>query len=136
MGCLLSYLYWIVTKFTGDYKESFLWYKPLLGILDGNIEGLLNYPLWFLVCLYGSLLIYAVSQKYLQRFVLAQQFAIYAVIGCIGAIISSVVHLPWGLRYFIGITIVHLYRRIPKKGSAISWGNWLELGSVFSVSYQ
>ncbi|CAN7591835.1 acyltransferase family protein [Rossellomorea sp. LjRoot5] len=97
IGCLLSYLYWIATKFTGDFKESFLWYKPLVGILEGNIEGLLNYPLWFLVCLYGSLLMYAASQKYLQRFALAQQFAIYAVIGWGGAVIGSVVHLPWGL---------------------------------------
>ncbi|WP_082197550.1 acyltransferase family protein [Rossellomorea vietnamensis] len=97
MGCFLSYSYWIVTKFTGDFKESFLWYKPLVGVLEGNIEGLLNYPLWFLVALYGALLMYATSQKYLQRFGLAQQFAIYAVIGWIGAVIGSVVHLPWGL---------------------------------------
>jgi fucose 4-O-acetylase-like acetyltransferase len=97
MGCLISYVYWLITKFTGDYKESFVWYEPLLGIFKGNIEGILNYPLWFLVCLYGSLLIFAISQKYLQHFEIRLQFIFYACLGWAGSVIGSEFHLLWGL---------------------------------------
>jgi fucose 4-O-acetylase-like acetyltransferase len=97
IGCLISYVYWLITKFTGDYKESFVWYEPLIGIIKGNIEGILNYPLWFLVCLYGSLLMFAFSQKYLQHVKLWLQFIIYAFLGWVGSVIGSEFHLLWGL---------------------------------------
>jgi hypothetical protein len=69
--------YWILTNLLGQYKEEFTWYTPLVGMLNGNYEYLINFPLWFLVCLFCAQLIFCILYKYLRDFSLGIQLLVF-----------------------------------------------------------
>ncbi|ASI80506.1 acyltransferase family protein [Bacillus pacificus] len=96
-ACSFFYLIWLIRQNIGTSDDVY-WYEPLLGIFYGNGEQLyVNIPLWFLVCLFCSEIIFIFTMKYLQKSHTLLQMAFYLSIGVLGFIISRYIHLPWGL---------------------------------------
>ncbi|QNF30785.1 acyltransferase family protein [Metabacillus elymi] len=71
--------------------------NQLFGILYGNGEWLVNIPVWFLVCLFCSQVVFCFTYKHIQRFNIFFQTLFYLLLGIIGFIISKIIYLPWGL---------------------------------------
>ncbi|MBP1949031.1 acyltransferase family protein [Virgibacillus litoralis] len=97
-ACLLSYIYWVTASQIG-FKEKIIWYEPLLGSLNGNVGQLINFPLWYLTCLFSAQLLFCLTQRVLTRYKcsLSAQVGVYFILGLIGYLISKLVFLPWGL---------------------------------------
>lgn len=98
-ACLLAYIYWFVTNNVGQYKDGAAWYTPLIGFLNGNLGYLLNYnyPIWFLVCLFCSVLLFCLFLRLVNGFSIYTQIILFLLIGVLGYLISKMIYLPWGL---------------------------------------
>ncbi len=98
-ACLLSYIYWLTTSHVGHYKEGIIWFEPLLGFLNGNVGHLINFPLWYLTCLFSAQILFCLTQRLLTRYKLRLSFQVgfYLVLGLTGYLISKIAYLPWGL---------------------------------------
>ncbi|EOO64763.1 acyltransferase family protein [Bacillus cereus] len=96
-ACIVFYVIWLLRQNLWT-NNAIYWYEPILGIFYGNGEQLyVNTPLWFLVCLFCSELIFLSIMKYIQNYSSVLQIICFFSIGIIGFIISQHIHLPWGL---------------------------------------
>jgi fucose 4-O-acetylase-like acetyltransferase len=97
---LLFYLLWIIYCIYKKFEYGFIWFKPLVGIFYGNgIDNWLgmNTPLWFLVCLFSTQILFGLIYKKIQNFSFLSQMLIFFIIGLIGVKVSKVLFLPWGI---------------------------------------
>jgi acyltransferase len=84
-------------RFYGN-NPSIGFFDPIIGILYGNGQWLtVDPPLWFLLCLFWSLIFYYLYSKYLKQPKFFTNFSVLLLIGFCGWIISKFVILPWGL---------------------------------------
>lgn len=80
--------------------DTYNWSEALLAVLYGNGDGLalINAtPLWFLVTLFGAVVIFAVILKNIQKLSDILQFAIFLLVGLVGFFIGKLYELPWGI---------------------------------------
>lgn len=96
-ACTLFYLLWLIRQNIGTH-DSISWSDALLGIFYGNSEQLyINVPLWFLVSLFCSEIIFLTIMKTIKNYTLILQLILLFTIGLIGFLIGDTFHLPWGL---------------------------------------
>ena len=119
---LLFYLYFIARNIlTNDWETE--WLKPLFGMFYGTGEslGAINTPLWFLLCLFMTQLIFVLIMSYLNKSDLIMQIISMFIVGFIGYYISFFAHLPWSIDialvaqpfFFLGFKIKE-YNFLPK----------------------
>ncbi|MCU5067249.1 acyltransferase family protein [Bacillus pacificus] len=104
-ACIAFYFIWLLRQNIGT-SDNISLYEPILGILYGNGEQLyVNVPLWFLVCLFCSEIIFLATMKYMQNYNIVIQIVFYILLGITGFSISQYFHLPWGLDIALAVQL-------------------------------
>lgn len=71
----------------------------ITGILYGNGDGLTHIfatPLWFLVCLFCTQILFCILYRITHKYSLVVQLLSFMSIGVVGYFTSKSIHLPWG----------------------------------------
>ncbi|WP_337133516.1 acyltransferase family protein [Priestia megaterium] len=94
--CLMSAIVWYFLSSIQNVDVQ--WGKPIFGMIYGNGNWIIgNIPIWFLPCLFCTLVIFVLIQKLLIKNSLPAKIIIFSLIGIAGYLISKISWMPWGL---------------------------------------